>query len=196
MTIEMLRGITLQGRVLAGPDVDLSNLEIVLRSDGGGSLKRCTPQKDGAYRLEDLAPGSYRVITNWSRGRNHYTYLARDSTDLIVLKDDEPIATRDLRFDTGGHIWLRVKSPRLPESSWDEHATEDQARVLKASRAEIRDAKGSVVWSSLAIDPSVDGLGLSPGDYRVRVTLPDAEPQEKQVTVKAGEGTRVAFEFP
>ena len=192
---EMRRGITVQGRVIVPADVDLSNLEIAFCKSGCVALKRCVAQKDGSYRLTDLPAGEYRVTTHWRSGRSTYTYLARD-VEPIVLRDEEPVATRDLRFSPGGLLLLRIKSPRLPKDAYDESATEDQVRVLQASRAEIRDSKDAMVWSGLAIDSGVDWLGVAPGDYRVRVTLPGAEPQEKTVMVKAGEGTRVAFEFP
>jgi RNA polymerase sigma-70 factor (ECF subfamily) len=199
LDLGMAPGITLQGRVLTPPSVEITKLEIVVFRSSGPRVGFCVVERDGSYRVSDLEPGTYRIGTGWFASASAYTFLAPVGTEPITLRAGEPVAVRDLSFVPGGSIVFKTTSPRLPKTPYSdaiEAASDAQLAVLAASSAEIRDARGVVVWSGRAMDQSLPSFAFPPGDYVVMVALPDAEPQQKTATVKAGEVTRIGFELP
>ncbi|MBI3847168.1 MAG: hypothetical protein HY292_21275, partial [Planctomycetes bacterium] len=200
LTIVMNRGFTVHGVVRARADIDLRNATVIFRSIGwSGEPNDREPHAlvlaDGEYSVSGLTHGTYQPVVVTASETHLPMQLAADPPVAIDAPIEGGDASLDFAVIPASFLTVTVRSPRLPSPRSSTRTTREQAELRAAYRIEIEDVTGRLVQKcGLDFDGRVVSW-LAPATYVVRVSIPDAPPQEKTVHLD-GDSSSVEFDVP
>jgi hypothetical protein len=203
LEVRLVRGVRAQGRVRcdvrrkdATPQLEKATLRLL---SPGLPEVTCELGPEGSYEVSGLQAGvKYHATVLPREVGFSYEWAAAGDQRLEVGAEDVDIV-RDIVVKPAGTLAVGVRSPRLPPVdaigvAWE--GTEEQRRIARALRAEVRDAEGRLVWQQTGIRGRGFDVVLPSGEYAVRIEIEGAPPQEKRVKHPAPSRPAIDFELP
>lgn len=201
-TVRLSRGLRVHGRVRL-PDgetpLDRTLTFVAERTGPDAVAGSVVLTSTGTYELTGLTPGRYRVVATGSGFvRPPIAALVRAGDEPVVLPERTNDVELALDLVLAGTLRITVTDPRLPSPPWmGRPASDAQAAFGKGSSLTVTRADGTVVQHVAALTEGVPAavgfLNLLPGTYRVRLSMPAGEVDERTVEVAPGAAAAVSL---
>lgn len=167
-------GAILTGSVQGVEERELADVQVEAAHLEGAAYASGNAASDGTFRLEDLAPGPYRVVARVGLS-------GRRATGEVTIEQGATSAHVDLRFGEGLTLRGRVTLSERPFAS---------AMVIASGRG-----IASSAWGETDHEGAFRLEGLEPGTYEVDVRQWDTGISYRE-TVELDDDLEVEFEIP
>lgn len=193
----LAKGITLRGSVRTTSGEALSTGKVFLQAaDGGSSAGNAVLDSSGSFEITSVrANGIYTISVHGGtrQGEDSLRFPLEPRVDLSKHGESSSL---DLVVGLGGVLLFDVVCPHLPSRPVAHDASEEQARLSRAARLDVRKTNGDLVATQGHVGRADNALVVPAGEpltATLHVPGHDEVTQEFRLDTRPGAQTKITF---